>query len=253
MHQLVLYITFGILPSLIWLFYYLQKDMHPEPKKMILKVFLWGAVITVPTLFFEIIFSEALNQFQYFSVLYLPGISNYLPVISNIVRWFLVIALTEEVFKYLAVRLTVFKSKELDEPLDIMLYMVVAALGFAALENIFYLFSPINNAISLEVLLKTTITISFIRFIGATFLHTLSSALVGYFLALSSIKNRHGAKLTILGIFLATLLHGLYNFSIMTLKAPFNVAIPALIIGGLTIFMIYDFDGIKKVKSICKL
>lgn len=238
---------------MIWLFYYLQKDLHPEPKKMILKVFLWGAVATVPTLFFQIFFSEALSQFQYLSAFYFPKISGYLPMINNFIRWFLVIALTEEVFKYLAVRLTVFRSKELDEPLDVMLYMVVAALGFAGLENIFYLFSPINNAISLEIVLKTTITISFIRFIGATFLHTLSSALLGYFLALSSIKNGHGAKLTLLGIGLATFFHGLYNFAIMTLSAPFNVAIPIAVIIGLAIFMIYDFDSIKKVKSICKL
>ena len=253
MHQLVLYIFFGVLPSLIWLFYYLQKDLHPEPKKMILKVFLWGALATVPTLFFQIFFSEALNQFQYLSVFYSPEISAYLPMINNFVRWFIVIALTEEVFKYLAVRLTVFKSKELDEPLDVMLYMVVAALGFAGLENIFYLFSPIDNMVSLETVLKTTITISFIRFIGATFLHTLCSALLGYFLAISSLKNGHGAKFTLLGIFLATLLHGLYDFSIMTLEAPFNVIIPILIILGLAVFMVYDFDGIKKVKSICKL
>lgn len=253
MHQLVLYIFFGVLPSLIWLFYYLQKDMHPEPKKVILKVFLWGAVATVPTLFFQIFFSEALNQFQYLSVFYSPEISSYLPMINNFIRWFVVIALTEEVFKYLAVRLTVFKSKELDEPLDIMLYMVVAALGFAGLENIFYLFSPIDNMVSLETVLKTTITISFIRFIGATFLHTLCSALLGYFLALSSIKNGHGIKLTLLGIFLATLLHGLYDFSIMTLSAPFNVIIPIMIVLGLAAFMIYDFDSIKKIKSICKL
>jgi len=253
MHQLVLYIFFGVLPSLIWLFYYLQKDLHPEPKKMILKVFLWGAIATVPTLFFQIFFSEALNQFQYLSVFYSPGISAYLPTINNFVRWFLVIALTEEVFKYLAVRLTVFKSKELDEPLDVMLYMVVAALGFAALENIFYLFSPINNAVSLEVILKTTLTISFIRFIGATFLHTLASGLVGYFLALSSVKNGHGAKFTLIGIGLATLSHGLYNFGIMTLKAPFNVAVPVAVIVALAAFMVYDFDSIKKIKSICKL
>ena len=253
MHQLVLYIFFGVLPSLIWLFYYLQKDLHPEPKKMILKVFLWGAIATVPTLFFQIFFSEALNQFQYLSVFYSPGISAYLPTINNFVRWFLVIALTEEVFKYLAVRLTVFKSKELDEPLDVMLYMVVAALGFAALENIFYLFSPINNAVSLEVILKTTLTISFIRFIGATFLHTLCSALLGYFMALSTLRLRKRFRMTILGVFLATLLHGWYDFSIMNFDGILSVMMPILVIIGLAIFMVYDFDEIKKVKSICKI
>lgn len=251
-YRLALYIIFGILPSLIWLWYYLAKDMHPEPKKMILKVFFWGALATLPTLFFQIIASEALNQFQYLSIFYSPEISGYLPAINSFAKWFLVIALTEELFKYLVVRLIVFKSGELDEPLDIMLYMVVSALGFAALENMLYLFSPIDG-LSFDVVLKTTILISFLRFIGATFLHTLCAALVGYFMALSSLRARHRFRLTILGLFLAVLLHGLYNFSIMNLPYPFNVAIPGLVIFGLAMFMVYDFNGIKKIKSIVKL
>ncbi len=43
-----IYITFGILPSAAWLFYYLRKDLHPESKKMILKIFLWGSISTIP-------------------------------------------------------------------------------------------------------------------------------------------------------------------------------------------------------------
>src|SRR3989338_734389 len=229
-YRLALYIIFGILPSLIWLLYYLAKDMHPEPKKMILKVFFWGAVATIPTLFFQIIFTEALNQFQYLSVFYSPEISGYLPAINNLTKWFVIIAFTEELFKYLVVR----------------------SLGFATLENTLYLFSPIDG-LSFDMVLKTTVIISFLRFIGATFLHTLCSGLVGYFMALSSLRLKHRFRLTILGLFLAVLLHGLYNFSIINLRFPFNVAIPGLVIFGLAAFMMYDFDGIKKFKSIVKI
>lgn len=225
---------------MIWLFYYLQKDMHPEPKKMIVKVFFWGALATVPALFLQILASEALSRFPYF------------PAAHPIIKWFFVIALTEEIVKYATVRLTVFQSGELDEPLDIMLYMVVGALGFAALENMLYLFSPIDG-LSFGAVLTSTALISFLRFIGATFLHTLSSALVGYFMALSSLRARHRFRLTILGLALATFLHGLYNFSIIQLAYPLNVATPVLVIFGLAAFMVYDFDGIKKIKSIVKI
>ncbi|MDO8530093.1 MAG: PrsW family intramembrane metalloprotease, partial [bacterium] len=212
--------------------------------RMILEVFLLGMLSTIPVFFLQLGLSFMLKAFYF---LYLP------PLVAEIIKWFVVIAFTEELFKYLVVRLTLFKSKELDEPLDIMLYMVVAALGFAALENILYLFSPIENIVSFSAIVKTTITISFIRFIGATFLHTLCSALVGYFLALSSVRGHKGVKFTLMGIALATLLHGLYNFSIMSLIYPFNVAIPIAIILALAAFMIYDFNGIKKIKSICKI
>ena len=56
-----------------------------------------------------------------------------------------------------------------------------------------------------------------------------------------------------IGIFLAVLLHGLYDFSIITLNPPLNFLFPIIIIVGLTIFMIYDFDEIKKLKGICKI
>ena len=252
-YKILLYIVFGTLPSLTWLFYYLQKDLHPEPKKMILKIFLLGAFATIPTLFIQIWLSESLNAFQYLAVFYSPGIAPYLPPIFGIIKWFFIIALTEELLKFAMVRLAFFNDGQMDEPLDLMLYMVVSALGFAAVENMLYIFSPVNNMLSLDQIIKTTITISFIRFVGATFLHTLCSALVGYFLALSSLKNGHGARFTLFGIFLATLLHGLYNFSIMTLSAPFNFLLPIGILIGLAVFMVYDFDEIKKIKGICKI
>ncbi len=247
LQHIALYVAFGILPSLAWLFYYLQKDLHPEPKRMIIKIFILGALITIPTLLAQIGLMKLLTMAKLTGFLQIP------PLLTNILVWFFVVALTEEVFKYVVIRFSIMKSAELDEPLDIMLYMVVAALGFAAAENILYLFSPITTGLSFGAVVKTTIIISFIRFIGATFLHTLCSALVGYCLALASVKMRHGKRLVVLGLVLATCLHGLYDFSIMTLVGPWNILFPMATIGLLAAFIVYDFDEIKKVKSICKI
>jgi|SRR3989344_987807 len=242
-YRLPLYILFGVLPSLVWLFYYLKKDLNPEPKKMIVKVFFYGALITIPTFFLQITLVNLLEQLHFL---------NLSPFIIEILKWFIIIALTEEFLKYLVVRLAVFNSSEMDEPLDVMLYMVVSALGFTAVENVLYLFSPIDN-ISFQSIIKTAVTVSFIRFIGATFLHTLCSALFGYFLALSFIRSKNKVMLSLTGLFLATFLHGLYNFSIIVLRGPWNFIIPIIVILGLIIFMTYDFDEIKKIKSICKI
>ena len=242
-YRLPLYILFGVLPSLAWLFYYLKKDLNPEPKKMIVKVFFYGALITIPTFFLQITLVNLLEQLHFL---------NLSPFIIEILKWFIIIALTEEFLKYLVVRLAVFNSSEMDEPLDVMLYMVVSALGFTAVENVLYLFSPIDN-ISFQSIIKTAVTVSFIRFIGATFLHTLCSALFGYFLALSFIRSKNKVMLSLTGLFLATFLHGLYNFSIIVLRGPWNFIIPIIVILGLIIFMTYDFDEIKKIKSICKI
>jgi len=246
--HLTIYILFGILPSLVWLSYYLRKDLHPEPKRTILKLFIYGALLTIPVFIVQVGLSELLNQVK------MSGILDGWPIIADILKWFVVIAFTEEFLKYFVVRQVIIKESTLDEPLDIMLYMVVVALGFAAVENMLYLFSPIDhNYLNVNKLLETTIAISFIRFIGATFLHTLCSALIGYFLAIASLRDRKRKLLVGSGILLASLLHGLYDFSIITLARPMNFIVPLLIIMGLVIFMIYDFDEIKKVKGICKL
>src|SRR5687767_3787514 len=109
-YRFPLYIFFGVLPSLIWLFYYLKKDLHPEPKKTILIVFLLGALSTVPTLFLQVWLSESLAKYYYFANLYMPAMAEYLPIIFKILKWFVVIALTEELFKYLVVRLSVYND-----------------------------------------------------------------------------------------------------------------------------------------------
>lgn len=245
-YRLILYVAFGILPSLIWLLYYLRKDLHPEPKKMILKVFLFGVMATVPVFLIEIGLAKLLEKLSYFSFF-----TEY-PLVVDILKWFIVIALTEELLKYLVVKLAVFSSYELDEPLDIMLYMVVGALGFAALENILYLFSPIDG-LSFQTVIQTTAIVSFIRFIGATFLHTLCSALVGYFLVLSFMYIKRKTLFTITGIILATGMHGLYNFSIMKLHTPFNIIIPVAILASLALVIMFEFERIKKLKHLCQI
>jgi RsiW-degrading membrane proteinase PrsW (M82 family) len=128
--------------------------------------------------------------------------------------------------------------------------MVVAALGFAAVENIIYLFSPIDQ-ISLQEILKWTLGVSFVRFIGATFLHTLCSAVIGYTLAMSFCQNNK--KLLWLGIFSATLLHGLYDFSIITLEGDIKIIVPVIIILILAFLVFLGFEELKKMKGLCKI
>ena len=239
-YRIFLYIFFGVLPALVWLSYYLRKDVHPEPRLMIFKVFLWGSFITLPVFLIQLGLSALLTELK------LPSF------IISLLYWFVVIALTEEFFKYLVVRGKVFNSHHLDEPLDIMLYMIIAALGFAALENVLYLFSPADN-LSFNQVLNNTLIISFIRFIGATFLHTLCSGTVGYFLALSFYETKNKRWLFLAGLSIAAILHGLYNFSIMTFKGTLQFVIPIIILTGLAIFMIWAFNRVKKMKSVGKV
>jgi len=246
-YLLPIYILLGILPSSVWLFYYLNKDLHPEPKKMILKIFFYGSIVTLPVFIVQIGSAWLLERFHG-----IPFFISY-PIVPSLLKWFFIIALTEELGKYIVVKFGVLNSYLVDEPLDIMLYMVVAALGFGAVENILYLFSSLYGLFSFDSIVITAIAVIFIRFVGATFLHTLCSGLVGYFLAMASFHGKKKVLLTICGLSLAAILHGLYNFSITAWPWPFNVITPTMVILALALFMLYDFDQIKKIKGICKL
>jgi len=204
----------------------------------ILRIFLWGALITLPTFFAQLGLSYLLKE------------ANLSPFLTSLIYWFIVISLTEELFKYAVVRLRVLNSADLDEPMDIVMYMVVAALGFAALENVIYLFVPPIDMLSVNDLIGRTMAISFIRFIGATFLHTLCSAVVGYSLVISLRDQKNRLLEVGSGIAMATILHGIYDFSIMQLEGASRWAIPAVSMLVLAFLVFSNFKKLKKIKSV---
>jgi len=230
-----LYIFFGLAPSVIWLLFFLRKDSHPESNRMILKIFFYGMLAALPAVLIELGFARQIEQFSLPSILFL------------ILYVFIGISLTEEVMKYAVVKKAVLKDAECDEPIDIMLYMIISALGFAALENLLILF-PLTQPFQF---LETFIVSSF-RFVGATFLHALCSGLIGYFLALSFLQSKNRLKLKMTGITLAVLLHGLYDFSIIKMEGGFKFVIPIIILISLAVFVSLGFKKVKKLKSICK-
>src|SRR3989338_7586170 len=118
----LIYLFFGLAPSIVWLLFFLRKDAHPESNRMVLRIFLYGVLIALPALFVEIGISQTFSKIP---------LSKSIIAILNI---FLGVAFIEEFFKYLVVREKVLKDPELDEPIDLILYMIISALGFAAVE-----------------------------------------------------------------------------------------------------------------------
>lgn len=232
----LIYIFFGLAPSIIWLLFFLRKDKHPESNRMVLKIFFYGMLVAFPAVFIELGFAQQIEQ-------------TYLPkLLISVIYIFLGIALVEEGLKYLVVKKHVLKDPEFDEPVDVMLYMIIAALGFAAIENLFILF-PLTQPFQFW---ETFLTSAF-RFVGATFLHALCSGLIGYFLALAFLKTNNRLKLKAAGIALAVLLHGLYDFSIIKVDGNLKFAIPIIILIGLAIFISLGFKKVKKLKSVCQI
>lgn len=245
----LLYIILGFAPSIIWLLFYLRKDAHPESKRMILRIFLYGMLSAVLAGLIEIEISTGLSFFG-------GNLLQRFPFVFFLVSQFIIIALVEELSKFLIVREKVISNPEFDEPVDVMLYMIITALGFAALENILVLFlggglMPIQEAI----------TITSFRFIGATLLHALSSGALGYFLALSFFEPKKRIRLIFQGTIIAVLLHGLFNTSIMIIEGSlaeenylllaFSAIFLIILLSGSAFFISSGFKKLKKIKSIC--
>jgi len=151
-------IILGLIAPLFWLGFFLFEDRdNPEPKFMIILVFLGGVLSAFLALSPEIYLSAEFPQtgFPYQSSLLIP------------------FAFIEELSKFVVVYLIIKYSKYFDEKVDAMIYMITAALGFAAVENIFNLF----NVLELHEVIQTTV----VRGIGATLLHAIASGFFAFY------------------------------------------------------------------------
>ncbi len=233
-----LLIVLSLSPSVVWLLFFLQKDAHPEHKSMVLKIFSWGALIALPAVFIEIGLFYFLKRIHFSS-----------PALFSFFKIFIAVALVEELLKYLVVRVKILKDPEFDEPVDLMLYMIISALGFVFLENFFVFLSPDVFSAKWE----TAFVLAGFRFISATFLHALCSGVIGFFLALSCFEKKRKNLLFFLGFSLAVSLHGLYNLSIIKIENSFKYIIPFFIIVFLAVFVSWAFKKIKTIKSVCEI
>ncbi len=208
---------------------------------MVIKIFLWGMIITVPAALIEIgIFSFLVDPFSQ----WIEKTSFLFLFIYN----FFAISLVEELSKYLVVREKTIKNPAFDEPVDAMIYMIIAALGFAALENLLILV-PFGGSF----LLKETVKLVFLRFIGATFLHALASGIIGFFLALSFYYTRRRFRFYLAGFTIAVSLHTIYNLSIIKIAENDRyIFIPVVVLALAAVLVSFGFKRLKKIKSICK-
>jgi RsiW-degrading membrane proteinase PrsW (M82 family) len=133
------------------------------------------------------------------------------PLLGSTTLVFTAWSAIEEIIKYGLAFLTVLHRYDDDEPIDPVIYMVTVALGFAAAENTLFLLSPLSG----DTVTQTILT-GDLRFVGATLLHVLSSAVIGVALALSFYKPRKTiVRYAVIGVILAAALHASFNFLIL--------------------------------------
>jgi len=184
----------GILPAALWLWFWQKEDSaRPEPRGMILILFLAGMAsvfLVIPA--------------QKFAYVRISGSTELLAA------W----AAIEEFMKFFVFFVVAARSRFLDEPVDYAVNMITIALGFAALENTLFLLNPLEQGNTVTALLQGNL-----RFIGATVLHTASSAFLGLFMGLAFFGGAlKRFTYLVFGLITAVTLHTLFNFFIISHK-----------------------------------
>ncbi|MBI3638572.1 PrsW family intramembrane metalloprotease [Candidatus Wolfebacteria bacterium] len=143
--------------------------------------------------------------------------------------------------KFLVVYAIIHKNKYFDEPIDAMIYMVVAALGFALVENI--------AVVAVAKNIPDAVGTLTLRFVGATLLHALSSGIIGYYWAKSIIHKKTLKFLItiILGILIASVIHAAFNYLIVAIKDV--IIYPTLFLIVVALIVFWDFEKIKKEEA----
>ena len=181
----------GIIPSLLWLWFWLKEDKkNPEPKGLLSIVFIVGMI----------------------AVVFVLPIQKFIQTHVGSNEWQLALwASSEEIIKYLAVAIVLYKTNHAEEPIDWPIYMITAALGFAALENALFLIKPLSLGATMVSLLTGQL-----RFLGSTLLHAVSSGIEGIAMGISLHMNGFKKKWHLLiGLISAVALHSIFNFFIM--------------------------------------
>lgn len=219
-------ILLGLLPGFAWLYFYMQEDPNPEPKRLVFKAFCYGMLGAIIALGLELVFNKYLPVES-------PGV--LLPIIS-----LLGLSLIEEVVKFLSARAAVHKDPAFSAPMDAMIYSLVAALGFATLENIGALTTPYIQGGIVAANANIFEMVSF-RFVGATLLHALTGAVIGYYWAWS-IREFGRIRILVVGIAVATILHAFFNYLILSFESYLQPIIFLMIVG---FFVLSDFEKFK--------
>ena len=189
MNDLLLYFL-AVLPValIVWLIFKLDK-FEKEPAWQLLIVFLLGCLSTLPIFFWQCWFET--THFEDSTSLW-----------RTFVTSFLVVSLSEEFVKGLAVFAYPFQQKFFNDRMDGIVYGVVTAMGFAVVENIFYAYQfGLSNVL--------------VRAFTAVPAHAAFGAITGYYFGLAKFNEGKKWIYILRGMLIAVGLHGLYDFFII--------------------------------------
>jgi len=205
----------SLAPIFIILFYiYFRDKYEKEPLGLLIKALLLGIVIVIPVIFVERILMTIMPQLS--------------KVAEASYHAFVVAGSTEELFKFLALYLLIWKSPNFNEKFDGIVYAVFVSLGFAGVENVLYV---------MDGGMQTAIT----RALTAVPAHAIFGITMGYYLGIARMYPELKSKYLTRALLVPILLHGIYDFILM-------VEVGWLLLLFIPYVIVLYIMGMKKIK-----
>ena len=189
-------------PGIFWLWFFIRRGVYrPGPRRLLVFTFLLGMASTLPAGIINTVFldDDVLSE-----------TANLASVASGML---FVVGPTEEVCKFLAVRLLAYRSAYFDEPGDGLVYSTAASLGFASLENLFYILT-FGPAVMLGRAPLSTVA------------HVVFGSFWGYDLG-HQVQAGRRRRWPLAGIAAGAVVHGVFNVAVFAFW-PAAVALVAL-------------------------
>lgn len=211
----------AIAPVVVLLWQILKRDSaNPEPPKMLMKAFFYGMVSTVVTFIFLPV-TEMIGDITMLD-------DN--PLALAFKQAFFSAALPEEGAKLLMLWLLLRNNPYFDERFDGIVYAVCVGMGFAAVENVLYLFNNYDSWLSVGIA----------RALFAVPGHFFDAVIMGYYYSYYHFGTRRNPATKALILAAPVVAHGIYDGILFSYDIDDGVAVVALIL-----FLIF-FNRLKK-------
>lgn len=188
----------ALLPALLLMrWVYRQDTVEKEPKDLLWKLALRGALMCIPAAVLE--------------GTLIPFMSRFAPegsLFNSFLQTFLVVAVAEEGCKYFMLRRATWDDPNFNYRFDGIVYAVFVSLGFAALENVVYVLQYGPGVILSRGILSIPGHCTFGIFMGLFYANSKQADLYN-----SGLGHRRNQWLA---FFVPVLLHGYYDFCLMS-------------------------------------
>lgn len=200
-------VAVALTPVVVLITYVYFNDRHErEPIWLLFVAFILGVVSVIPTL----LFSTAWEMLGF--------TLDSQQLRSTFIYAFFVVAFSEELAKFIMMRSVLYRRRAFDEPYDGIMYTMMVGMGFAAIENVLYVFGQDTYAESL--------TVGGWRALTAVPAHATFAILMGYFAGKAKFAQQRKVLYLGTGLATAVLFHGAYDFFLM------QQVVPGLVLGA---------------------